>query len=152
MVEIVQAVFCDGTLYDKSMWYTVALIPNEYGKDFGGIDLMEILWKTITGILNLRLKSEIAFHDALHGFWTGRRTGTTYLNTKLLQQLIAIMEAFINDILMGTQKAYNALNRDRCLNILVGYGMGPRSIRILWKYWDRLTMVAKVGGYYAPPP
>ena len=28
------------------------------------------------------------------------------------------------------------------------YGVGPQSRRILRMYWDRLRMVARVGGYY----
>ena len=51
-------------------------------------------------------------------------------------------------IFMELQKAYDDLYRDRCLEILEGYGVGPRSCSILWTYWDRLWMVARSGGYY----
>ena len=48
-------------------------------------------------------------------------------------------------------KAYDALDRYRCLNILMGYGMVPRSIHILQRYWERLIMVAKARVYYGNP-
>ena len=34
--------------------------------------------------------------------------------------------------------------------ILAGYGVGPRTIRILRTYWAWLQMVAKVGSHYRP--
>ena len=43
---------------------------------------------------------------------------------------------------------FYALERSRCLEILEGYGVGPRSRRLLQSYWRRLTMVAQAGGYY----
>ena len=35
-----------------------------------------------------------------------------------------------------------------CLEILEGYGVGPQARKILHTYWQRLTMVARAGGYY----
>ena len=29
--------------------------------------------------------------------------------------------------------------------------MGPRAIPLICKYWDRLSMIAKYGGYYGAP-
>ena len=49
---------------------------------------------------------------------------------------------------MGWNKSYATLDRDRCLDILEGYGVGTRVCRILCTYWERMTMVAHVGGYY----
>ena len=43
---------------------------------------------------------------------------------------------------------YDALDRYRCLEILEGYGVGPNARRLLKNYWQRLTMVARSGGYY----
>ena len=50
-------------------------------------------------------------------------------------------------IFLDLHKAYDALCRSRCLNILEGFGMVPRACRILWTYWSRLTMVARAGDY-----
>ena len=50
-------------------------------------------------------------------------------------------------IFLDLHKVYDALDRSRCLEILEGYSVGPRSCRLLWMYWRRLSMVAKAGGY-----
>ena len=51
-------------------------------------------------------------------------------------------------IFLDLTKAYDALNRSRCLEILEGYGVGPNNRRLLTTYWCRLTMVARAAGYY----
>ena len=51
-------------------------------------------------------------------------------------------------IFLNLHKAYDALDKDICLEILEGYGMGPRSFCILWTYWYWLQMFVRVGGYY----
>ena len=51
-------------------------------------------------------------------------------------------------IFLDLTKAYDALDRSRCLEILEGYGVGPNARRLLTNYWRRLTMVARAGGYY----
>ena len=51
-------------------------------------------------------------------------------------------------IFLDLTKAYDALYRSRCMEILEGYGVGPSARRLLTTYWRRLTMVARAGGYY----
>ena len=51
-------------------------------------------------------------------------------------------------IFLDLTKVYDALDRSRCLEILEGYGVGPNARRLLTTYWRRLTMVARVAGYY----
>ena len=51
-------------------------------------------------------------------------------------------------IFLNLHKAYNALDRSRCMEILEGYSVGPQSCRLLQTYCRRLTMVARVVGYY----
>ena len=51
-------------------------------------------------------------------------------------------------ILLELTKAYYALDRYRCMEILEGYGVGPSTRRLLKTDWRRLTMVARAGGYY----
>ena len=50
-------------------------------------------------------------------------------------------------IFLDLHKAYYTLDRDRCLEILEGCGMGPWACCILWGYWYRLCMVARAEGY-----
>ena len=51
-------------------------------------------------------------------------------------------------IFLDLHKAYDALDRSRCLEIVEGYGVGTWSRRLLQTYWRRLTMVARAGRYY----
>ena len=37
-------------------------------KEYCGISLVEVMWKVVAEILNLRLTSSTTFHDFLHGF------------------------------------------------------------------------------------
>ena len=125
----------------------MVLIPKGK-KEYRSIGLVEVMWKVVTAILNLRLTASITFHDFLHGFQEGHGTGTVTLKAKLLQQLAALREEVLYVIFLDLHKAYDALDRYRCLKILEGYGVGPRARRLLQSYFRRLTMVAQVDGYY----
>ena len=65
----------------------MVLIPKG-GNFYGGIGLMEVMWKVVAEILNRRLTASINFHDFIHGFREGCGTGTATLEAKLLQQLV----------------------------------------------------------------
>ena len=110
--------------------------------------LVEVMWKVVAAILNRRFTSAITYHDFLHGFRAGLGTGTATLEAKLLDQLAAVRDEVLYVILLDLHKAYNALDRSRCLEILEGYGIGPCARNIPKNYWHCLTMVARAGGYY----
>ena len=82
------------------------------------------MWKVIEVIMDKRLKV-IDFHDCLHGFLTGRGTGTATLEVKLAQQLAYLEQGPLFGIFIDLKKAYDAMDRGRCLEILVAYGVGP---------------------------
>ena len=102
----------------------------------------------MAGILNRRFTASITYHDALHGFREGRGTGTATLEFKLLHELSALREEGLYVIFLDLTKAYDALDKSRCLEILEGYGVGPNARRLLTNYWRRLTMMARAGEYY----
>ena len=77
--------------------------------------------------------------------------GVATFKVKLLQQVVALREAVHHAILLDLHKEYNALDRSRCLDILEGYDVGPRALHLLCRYWERLQMVARAGGYYVEP-
>ena len=129
------------------MWQKVFMIPKGKG-DFQGIVLVEVLWKAVASLLNRRFTSAITFHNVLHGFGAGWGTRTAALGAKLIQQLTAMREAVLFELLLDLRKAYNALYRERALDLLAEYGVGPMTVRLLWTYWACLTMVAKAGGYF----
>ena len=109
---------------------------------------MEVMCKVVVAIINRRFTASITNHDFLYGFRAGCGTSTTTLNAKLLQQHAAFREEFLYVIFLDLHKAYYALDRSRCLEILEGYSVGPKSRRLLTSYWHRLTMVARASGYY----
>ena len=78
-------------------------------------------------ILNRRLTASITYHNFLHGFRAGFRTGTATLEAKLLQQLAALSEEVMYVIFLDLYKAYDALDRSWCIEILEGYGAWPRA-------------------------
>ena len=88
-MELVQTVFRDGDLAEEATWQVVVMIPKgkKYYRDIG---LVEVMWKVVAAILNRRFTASITYHDFLHGFRTGRGTGTATLESKLLQQLAAL--------------------------------------------------------------
>ena len=142
MVDLVQAAF--GGAADYGGEHMAGGGPDTKGKrDYRGIDLMEVMWKVVAAILNLRPTASITFHDFLYRFWAGRGTATATLEVKMLQQLAALREEVLYVIFMDPHKVYGALDRPICLDILEGYGVGPRAFRILRTYWSRLRMVAK---------
>ena len=106
---------------------------------------MEVMWKVVGAILNCHFTASITYHDFLHGFREGRSTGTTTLESKLLQQLATLKEEVLYVIFLDLHKAYDALDRSRCLEILEGYGVGPKARRLLTTYCHRLTMVEREG-------
>ena len=55
-------------------------------------------------------------------------------------------EEVLCTIFMNLHKAYDALDRYRCLDILEGYGIGPRALHLLRRYWERIQMMARAGG------
>ena len=95
---------------------------------------MEVVWKVVAGIINRRFTSSITYHDVLHGFRAGRGTGTATLEAKLIQQLAAMREEVLYVIFLDLTKAYDALDRSRCLEILEGYGVVPNARMLLKTY------------------
>ena len=121
-MELAQTAFGEGRLAKDATCQVVVLIP-EGGKYYHGIGLGEVMWKVVAATLNRRLTASIALHHFLHGCWSGCGTGTATLDSKLLQQLAALREEFMYVILLDLHKAYDALDRSRCLDILEGYGV-----------------------------
>ena len=98
-----------------------------------------------------RIGVEVDFHDMLHRFRVGRGKGNASLKVKLLQHMMAMGEEVLYEVFLEFQNSYDALDLERCMDILVGYGIGPRMERVFRLYWDHLLMVARAGQYYGGP-
>ena len=63
----------------------LVLLPKGNG-DYRGIALLEVIYKLISSIINRRLTKTLTnrFHDAIHGFRSGSKSGTAIIEAKLL--------------------------------------------------------------------
>ena len=145
VVAMLQADFYDGRLVEYTMRQVVVLIYKG-GGNLCVISLVDLVWMVATLIVNFPFIASIAFHNIPHGFRAGSGTGMDSLETKLVQQFMSMREDFLYAVYLGLQKAYGALDRDICLDILEGYVMGPQDCLILCEYWDRLWIVVITGG------
>ena len=119
VVDFVQSALQEGKLAEEGTWQAVVLIPKGK-KNYRGIGLVELMWKVVAAILNRTFTASITFHNFLHGFQAGPGTGTTTLEAKLIQQLASMREEVLYVIFLDLTKAYDALDRSRCLKILKG--------------------------------
>ena len=76
---------------EYSTWKAVVLIPN-VGWDYRVINLVEVVTKMVTVILNFSLATFITFHKVLRGLWVGCGTGNTSLEAKLIHLLMVMRE------------------------------------------------------------
>jgi len=150
LVELVQEIYRTGVLPTEIPWSVLVLLPKDSG-GYRGIGLLEIIWKVVSAIIDARIKASVEFHDALHGFRAKRGTGTAIIEAKLLQQLAAIDQVPLFEVFLDLKKAYDTLDRDRLLDVLEGYGVGPRARGLLKAFWERQRIVAKQGGYFGKP-
>ena len=49
------------------------------------------------------------------------------------------------------RKAYDDFKHERCLEILVAYGVGLQIMHLLRAYWERPMMLDQSGRYYGDP-
>ena len=70
-------------------WTILLLIPKST-TNTRGIDLLDTLWKVVEALIDTRIRASLQMHDVLHGFRSGRGTGTTIMGIKLSQELAII--------------------------------------------------------------
>ena len=86
---LVQFMWENGTIPTYLGWKILRLIPKG-NLDNQGIGLPEVLWKVMGVIIDTHIKKSMAFHDALHGFLSGRGTGTAIMELKLAQEMESV--------------------------------------------------------------
>ena len=110
-----------------------------------------MVWKTVAVILDRCFTASTTYHNFLHRLRSDSGTGTVTLEVKLIQKVTAIREEFLHTIFLYILKAYDALDRSRCLDIREVYVMGSRDLCLLCRYWKRLQMMARDRRYYREP-
>ena len=148
-VKLIQAIWHTGHIPQQMRWVIIVLIPKGDG-DYRGIGLLEPFWKVIECLMDGRLNI-IELHDCLHGFRSGRGTGTATLEAKLAQQLAYVEQEPLFGVYIDLRKAYDAMDRDRCLLIVEAYGVGPNMLRLIKAFWDEATLVCRAMGRYGDP-
>eukprot|EP00978_Attheya_sp_CCMP212_P016906 scaffold44614_cov73-Attheya_sp.AAC.3 len=129
-------------------WSVMIMLPKG-GGDYRGIILVEVVWKLIAIIIKAWLNVSINFHDTLvHGFQAGRGTGTATIEAKLCQQMATMQQVPLFQIYLDLRKAYDALDWERCLEIVEACGTGKRFVRLIKSYWLKQKIVAKASGYH----
>jgi hypothetical protein len=146
---LVQAVWDHGDIPPQLLWVIVVLIPKG-GGDYRGIGLLEPMWKVCKRVMDKRL-NVFDLHESLHGCREGCGTGTARIEAKLAQQLAHLQQVPFYGIFLDLKKEFDAMDRERCLLILEGYGAGPNMIRLIRNFWTNATMVCRASGNYATP-
>jgi hypothetical protein len=145
-VRLVQETWTHGTIPRQLLWIIVVLIPKG-GRDYRGIGLLEPVWKCIEQVIDHQLDM-INLHDSLHGCRHNRGTGTAIIEAKLAQQLSYLELRPFYGVFLNLRKAFDAMDRERCLMVLEGYGAGPRIIQLIRGFWRDAIMVCRAAGNY----
>jgi hypothetical protein len=145
-VQLVQAAWTHGTIPRQLLWIIVVLILKG-GGDYRGIGLLEPVWKCIEWVIDHQLDA-INLHDSLHGCRHNRGTGTAIIKAKLAQQLSYLELRPFYGIFLDLRKAFDPMDRERCIMVLEGYDAGPRMIRLIHGFWHDAIMVCRAAGNY----
>ena len=66
-MDIIQTAFRDRRLPVECVWKMAVLLPKE-NIEFQGIGIVEVIWKSVLGVVNRWIGETVNFHDALHSF------------------------------------------------------------------------------------
>jgi hypothetical protein len=95
------------------------------------------------------MKQGIDFDYSIHGFRAERGTSTSNIEAKLQMQLSFVPRRTLYQVLIDLAKAYDTLGLGQTLEILEGYGVGKRTLRLLKNFWESLLVVARHRGYHS---
>jgi hypothetical protein len=66
----------------------------------------------------------------------------------MAQQLTHLEQEPFYGVFLDLKIAFDAMDRERCLLILEGYGAGPNMVRLIHTFWRERTMVCFALGNY----
>jgi hypothetical protein len=121
----------------------IVLVPKGKG-DYHSIGLLEPIWKVVEV---LRTSNFLPLNSMTVSMVSGP-VEAQGMEVKLAQQLPYQEQEAWHQIFLDLHKAYNAMDRGCCLDILVGYGMGPKLIQLLDHFWNEAKLACHAGGYY----
>jgi hypothetical protein len=132
------------------MCWVITVLILKGGGEYRGIGLLELIWKVLEKVMDLRLEA-IVLHNSLHGCLALQGTGTRIIEAKLAQQLTHLEQMPFFGVFIDLQKAFDAMDRGCCLEILVLHRVGPKMFCLICNFWDSTTNVCRAKGNYGRP-
>jgi hypothetical protein len=148
-IHFCSSVWNTGTIPQQMCWVITVFVPKG-GGEYRGIGLLEPIWKVLEKVMDLRLEA-IVLHDSLHGCLALQGTGTGIIEAKLAQQLAHLEQTPFFGVFIDLQKAFDAMDCGRCLEILALHGVGPKMLRLICNFWDLAMNVCRAKGNYGRP-
>jgi hypothetical protein len=143
---MIQVIWDRGEIPMQMSWMVVVCCQRAEGTS-KGIKLLNPCWKIMEKIM-VRRMGTIDFHPCLHGGMPKRGTGTATIEAKLAQQLAWVEQEPLYQVFVDLCKAYDHLNRAKCIEIMTGYGVGSKLLYLQEKFWEQAEMVGCAGGSF----
>jgi hypothetical protein len=135
VVTLIQHIFRTGEPPSAFQMGTLVLVPKGEPGKYRGIVLLESLYKLTSCLVNKQVCEKVKFHDGVHGFRAKRSCSTAILKVKLVMQLAKRTGRAYHQIFLDLLKAYDTLDQDRLYDIMRGYGLSPRMMKLLIASW-----------------
>ena len=94
---------------------TVLVLLTKGNADTWGIELIEVLWNVVDGIIETRIKTVVTFHDILNGFCACRGKGMAIADINMAQEIASIKQDPLFLVFLDLWKYYNTLE---CVRLL----------------------------------
>ena len=149
LLETVQNMWRMGDI-PQGLGWTILVLIIKGTLDTRVIVILETLWKVVETLIDTRLRASLQFHDVIHGFRAVRGTATAIMELKIAQELAILDHDPLFLVFLDLLKAYDTVDRDRLLQTLEVYGVGPRMCGILENFWAHHQVVPRQNGYHGP--
>ena len=136
-----------GDIPQELGWTILVLIPKG-NMDTRGIGLLNTLWKVVEALIYTCLRASIQFHEVLHGFQSGRGTGTAIIDLDPAQELASVDHDPIFLVFLELRKSYNTVDRELRIQTLEEYGAVSHMCGFLEKFWSHQKVVPRQNGYH----